>query len=70
MNKEIQKELSDIESKIFLNTETIRIISDLAMKAGNEEDYCYNCIFDIFKEKSEQILEHCEQIDKIIFKNF
>ena len=71
VDKETQKKLEDIESKIYLGTDIIRVISELTQKAYIDKNlptqYCY-CIFELLKEKSEQVLKQCEKLDLLLLR--
>ena len=71
MNTNLKKEILNISSEILVNTDTVRIITDITQKAGFQEelspDY-YFCILNEIKEKVGYILEQCKNLDVVVSK--
>ena len=71
MDKDTQKELEDIESKIYLGTDIIRVISELTQKAYIDKNLptgCCYCVFELFKEKTKEVLKQCERLDLLLLR--
>ena len=71
MDTNFKQKILNISSEILINTDTVRIITDITQKATFQEelspDY-YFCILNEIKDKANYILEQCKNLDVVVSK--